>query len=196
MNRLLKTSTGIIALTMGAGVAMAQTDTGTTGAAGAMPSDITCAQIVDLDTQQAEQRLYFIAGFQAAQDAGFGTDSAAGATMGTDNDVTAGAESGAGTDPDTDTSVAAGTDADTGTTTEDGTGTDMAAGADTDTGADAELGTDTTTTAGTTADTGGAGAMGGGFFDIPVDTVMSECQNNPDMLVFDILSQQRGPAAP
>jgi hypothetical protein len=49
--------------------------------------------------------------------------------------------------------------------------------------------TDTMTTAGT-ATTGLSGVPG--YFDIEVETVMSNCRDNPDSLVFDILGQQGG----
>ena len=204
MKTLLKTSAGVLALMFGAGMAVAQTDSGTASGMGAMPSDFTCDQLAGLDDQQAEQRIYFIAGYQAAQDAGFGTDSTASTTTGADTgmDATAAAPTGADSGTDTTAGATTGTETETdttasATTTPDagaGTETDMTAGADT--GAGAVPGTDTTTTAGNASDTtgstaGGTGAMGG-FPDISVETVMSECENNPDMLVLDILSQQQG----
>jgi len=177
MNMLLKTSVGVLALMAGAGIAMAQTDTGS-GAlgTGAMPSSMTCADIVDLGDQEVEQRLYFIAGYQAAQGA-TGTDTAASATTDMPSDTTASTDTGSAT-TGTDSTAAADTEMESDTMASDTTGDDAAAG-----------GTDPTTTAGTSGATGTTGAAGG-FVEIPVETVMTECENNPDTLIMDILEQQ------
>lgn len=191
MKILLKTSVGVLALMFGAGMAVAQDSSAPSSGMGAMPSDFTCDQLASLDDQQAEQRIYFIAGYQAAQSAGVGMDSTASTTPGADAgmDTTAGAVPSA--DAETSTTAEAPATPDASPETE----TDMAAGADTS-AEEALPGTDTTTTAGTRNDTtgsaaGGSGAMSG-FPDISVETVMSECENNPDMLVQDILRQQLG----
>lgn len=222
MKSLLKASVGTLALITGAGVAMAQSDTSSASAAGSMASDITCAQLAELDSDQQELRLYYIAGYQSAQASsgmGMGTDTTAGADTGMDSgsgaDVTAGADTGsdldAGADVTADADAAAPSDADvtagadtgasgaqTDTTASADTGTadvetDTTASADTGmgTGADSgtDLGTDSTTTAGTSTSGSAAGSLGG-FPDIPVDTVMSACQDNPDSAVLDILRQE------
>src|SRR5690606_33875386 len=93
MKILLKTSVGVLALMFGAGMAVAQDSSAPSSGMGAMPSDFTCDQLASLDDQQAEQRIYFIAGYQAAQSAGVGMDSTASTTPGADAgmDTTAGA---------------------------------------------------------------------------------------------------------
>lgn len=185
MKTLLKTSVGVLALMFGAGMAVAQDSSAPSSGMGAMPSDFTCDQLAGLDDQQAEQRIYFIAGYQAAQSAGVGMDSTASTTPGAD----------AGTAPSADAETSTTAEAPATPDASPETETDMAAGADTS-AEEALPGTDTTTTAGTRNDTtgsaaGGSGAMSG-FPDISVETVMSECENNPDMLVQDILRQQLG----
>lgn len=177
MKILLKTSVGVLALMMGTGLALAQTSGSTSAGIGSAPMSFTCDQLAGLDDQQAEQRIYFLAGYQAAQGTGSGTsDTQAGITSDTAPETTAGAE--LGTDTDTQTTAGA---------TDMESDTDVTAEADT--GASEEAGTDTTTTAATS---GGSADSMSGFSDISIQTVMSECENNPDMLVLDILRQQGG----
>ena len=176
MKILLKTSVGVLALMMGTGLALAQTSGSTSAGIGSAPMSFTCDQLAGLDEQQAEQRVYFLAGYQAAQEAGSGMgDTQAGITSDAP-ETTAGAE--LGTDMDTQTTAGA-TDMET----------DTGVTAEADTGASEEAGTDTTTTAATS---GGSADSMSGFSDISIQTVMSECENNPDMLVLDILRQQGG----
>ncbi|WP_173931326.1 hypothetical protein [Chelativorans sp. Marseille-P2723] len=196
MTSLLKTTVGALALLGGAGIALAQSGSGSLSTGG-MPASMTCADIVDLDRQQAEQRLYFLAGYQAAQQSS-GTDTASTATgsalSGSDT-ASAGSDTSSpiGTDEEAttamgaeeqETNTTASSDLDTSADTGTDTGTDMASDMTED---DSSAGTDPTTTAGTPS-----GTSAGGFMDIPVETVMTECENNPDSLVMDILSQQQG----
>ncbi|UUP19703.1 HdeA/HdeB family chaperone [Nitratireductor thuwali] len=185
MKKLLMTSVGAVALTVGAGVALAQTDSGASAnGMGMSPDTITCAQIVELETEDQERTLYFIAGYQLAH--GSDTSAAASGTA-TTGDTTASAETGttggaAGTTEPSDTTAEADTDA-----TGDAAGTDTAATAETDaTGTTAS--TDTTTTAGTTGDMGAGGTMP----EIDVETVMTTCREGPDRIVVDVLGEQGG----
>lgn len=184
MKTLLKTSAGIAALLTGAGLASAQDGTATQNQQ--MASDITCAQIVVLDQQEAERALYFLAGYRAAQQ-----------EMGTQTDTTAAADTGdAGAEMDTETTASA----EAGTATETTTGTDTQTTAAAETGeAGMDAGTDTTTTAGTSAETGTAGEgsqmfAASGYFDIPVEGVITACREAPESRASDVLGQQSGSA--
>lgn len=222
MKTLLKSSVGIAALLTGAGLALAQDGGATQNQQ--MAADITCAQIVVLDQQEAERALYFLAGYRAAQqDMGTQTDTTASATQGTtggaevttgtgtdtaaaadtgetgaemETDTTASAETGAGTDAMADTDTTA--SADTGADTDVEMDTDTTASADTGE-ADANIGTDTTTTAGTSAESGAAGQdsqmfAASGYFDIPVEGVITACREAPESRASDVLGQQSGSA--
>jgi len=176
MKRLLLSSVGVLALTAAAiGVASAQTST-TTGAATtgtASATDMTCDQFAALESDQQERALYFIAGFQAAQ-AETGTsasaDTTTGATPGA-NDTTAQADTGAA-----------------GTTTPGATpGAGDTTASTTTPGAAQE--TDATTTAGTSA-SGDLSSMG--IHEIPLENVMSFCQDSPTATVTEAINQQTG----
>ncbi|MFC6490136.1 HdeA/HdeB family chaperone [Nitratireductor sp. GCM10026969] len=212
MKNVLKTSAGVLALLAGSSLAIAQ-DTGT-GATGnqQMAGDVSCAQIVALDASEAERVLYFLAGHEAGQkEAGTGTTAATGTDTSTDTMAGADTGSDATTDMDESDTTAAtrtspnmGTDTDTtastsGADTSGGASADMESDtmAADDTGTDTMTGTDTTTTAGTT--TGTTGSAGGaqqfaavGYFEIPIESVMTACENAPDSSISDILRQQGG----
>src|SRR5690606_10642480 len=81
MKSLLKSSVGALALLTGAGIAFAQQDSGAAGSQ-MMASDITCSQLVELDSDEAERAVYFLAGFHAAEQEGAGSSSAAASGMG------------------------------------------------------------------------------------------------------------------
>lgn len=194
MKNLLKASAGAIALMAGAGTAMAQ-DAGTAGTQ-QMASDITCSQIIVLDADEAERVLYFVAGYQAAQDrAGMGADSAAAATGTTPTDTTAGADATASAEAPADDTM----DPDTTAAAEAPIDPEVTEGATTDTMAadDTPTETDTTTTAGTTADTGlgGEALAATGFIELPVESVMTACADAPESRVSDVMGQQGGSTA-
>lgn len=216
MKNVLKTSAGVLALLAGSSLAIAQ-DSGT-GATGnqQMAGDVSCAQIVALDASEAERVLYFLAGHEAGQKETTGTGTTAATGTDTSTDTMAGADTGsdATTDMDeSDTTAATRTSPDMGTdtdTTASTSGADTSGGASADmesdtmaaddTGTDTMTGTDTTTTAGTTTGTTGTtGSAGGaqqfaavGYFEIPIESVMTACENAPDSSISDILRQQGG----
>jgi len=77
MNVLLKTTAGAVALLSGAGIAMAEGEKASTSAS-MTGMDMTCADVVVLEPQEAERALYFLAGLQQGQNASrLSNDSAA-----------------------------------------------------------------------------------------------------------------------
>jgi len=68
MNVLLKTTAGAVALLAGAGIAMAEGEKASTSAS-MTGMDMTCADVANLEPQEAERALYFLAGLQQGQNA-------------------------------------------------------------------------------------------------------------------------------
>ena len=97
---LLSASVSALVMAGGASLAMAQTtssDTAGTGMQNAAADMISCSEISGLDDQQAEQVLFYVAGFMEGQGAG-GTDLGSASTLpGADGQSTAGSAM-----PDTD----------------------------------------------------------------------------------------------
>lgn len=203
MKTFLKTSVGVIALLGGAGVALAQgSDTSGTQSIG---FDMTCDEFANLEPDQAERALYYLAGYQAAQSetgmpsdttASAGGTSGADVTTGAGSDTSASAGTGTSSEMESDTTAAADSGAaDMGTS---GTsGTDTTASADTgaaDMGTSGTSGTDTTTTGATGTESQSMTGTASGFPDLSVESAMSACEESPDATVASILQQQGGSA--
>jgi len=232
MNLLLKTTTGVAALLAGAGIAMAE---GQSAATTTMGTDVTCADIVNLEEDEAERALYFLAGLEQGQSSSAMTgDSAAMRNNNsTDPDLTpdtaaTGAPSGqtqnsassagssttpapsdntAAATPPASGSAGAGANSDTaasnvpsgqmGGSQADGASQDLASdpaiesqGGSSETAADtgADTAVDPTVTAGV-SDSASDQFSADGFYEIPVDMVMTDCRSTPDASVTDILKQ-------
>lgn len=190
---------GIVTAAMIAGApAMAQTDTTGSTASGAetRPDQITCAQLTQMDTAVVPGTLYFVAGYDRGTSDSMnlsdptGTATDLSTTTGTDTATsTTGTDSTSTTGTTTDLSTATGTDTATSTT-----GTDTTSATGTDTTA-STTGTETASTTGTTgSDTGATPQVGrlSGFFEIPVETIVTACADAPERSVSDVVEEQRG----
>lgn len=158
--------------------ALAQNDTtGSTGG-GSTADQMTCAELTRMDTAVVPGTLYFVAGYSRGQQDSMNlTQQVQSGSSGTDTSTT-------GTD--TSTTASGGTDA---------TGTGSATSADS---SSATSGTDTGSadTAGTTDTSGGTAQVASlsGYFEIPVESVMTVCGESPDRAVSDVVDEQRGGA--
>lgn len=157
--------------------AFAQSDNagGTETGEGKSPDEIVCAELTQMDTAIVPGTLYFLAGYnrgmsdsrELSGDAGMGD--ASGSTSG-DTSGTASATTGTEGQKDTSGSTDTTASADTGTT---GSGTDSAT--DTDTG---------------NVQAGMPGARVSGFFEIPVESIITVCAEAPERQVSDVVEEQ------
>ena len=239
MNLLLKTTTGVAALLAGAGIAMAE---GQSAATTTMGTDVTCADIVNLQEDEAERTLYFLAGLEHGQKSSAMTHDSAAAMQNNDstdpdvttdtaatnapgnqtqgnqtqdsassvgsstaplpNDNTAAVtppvDGSAGADADTDTAASNVPSDQMGGSQTDGASQDLASDpaiesqdGSSETAADtsgADTAVDPTVTAGVSDNASGQFSADG-FYQIPVEMVMTDCRSTPDASVTDILNQ-------
>lgn len=195
--------------------AMAQSDAGQTNAAGEKTADnITCADIVSMDTAIVPGVLYFVAGYHEGNGSG-ASDSQADMSQTTSNTETGGAESSDPTMSDPGNSDIATYNPATSDTASSGSGSSGAADAtgsasDTTEAGAASSGTSAAASSGDTAtssDTSqAASAENGadtstsgddkmrvmrvaGLYEIPVEDVLTVCNDSPDDKVGDVVKQ-------
>lgn len=156
--------------------AVAQNDmTGSAASgAGSTADQMTCAELSRMDTAVVPGTLYFVAGYRRGQE-----DSM---------NLTDRVQSGSSDTTGTDTTAATG--ADTTTTTDSGATTDGTS----DGSSESSTMTDNTDTEGTQDMSNGTAQIGrlSGYFEIPVEQVMTVCGESPDRPVSDVVEEQRG----
>lgn len=155
-----------------AGMASAQSDDVTASGTHKAADEVKCHEIVMMDTAVVPGTLYYIAGYHNGNQKAMGGETGASDASATDGS-TAGAS-------DTDAS---------------GGATDDTAATGTDTGS-SDLATDTTDS-NATAGSGDASmdvAQISGFYEIPVEDVLTVCTDEPDRKVSDVVNEKRDSA--